>query len=578
MVARVLCAVAGVISFTATAFGGIELQPKAGAPIQGLTPEETDRFWIGRGEFSHIFTVDEGLGPGFTGTGCGACHGAPLGGWGVVVVTRFGHLDENGFDPLTHLGGPVHQLHGISKSCQEWLPPPEIANLITQRLTNSSLAAGLVEAIPDAALLAHADPLDRDGDGVSGRARFVPVLEECIPTPTGPDCTDAPLRVGRFGWKAQLATVLSFSADAAQTEMGLTNRIFPVEHAPNGDFELLALCDSVSDPEDGPDDKGFDFIDRVTDFQRFLGVPPQTPRFGMTGEALFTAIGCATCHVAEWTTADDPALEPALREKTFRPYSDFLLHDMGLLGDGFPEGDVEGNEMRTPSLWNLARRDPMLHDGRAVGETFFDRVAGPGGAIWWHNVAGSEAQGAASAYFALSEPERLEVIAFLQSLGRLEFDADRNRIINLVDFADFKACFDASGGNGSPGIPPVTPDDECAVHDIDQNGIVDAADFAWFLVAFEGNNGDCDGDGISDLEAILLGAPDVDGDGVPDDCLGSSCSADLDRDGAVSAGDLGALLAAWGSADSTADLNSDGLVDDADLAVLLGQWGVCPGV
>ena len=155
------------------------------------------------------------------------------------------------------------------------------------------------------------------------------------------DPMGAPLRVGRFGWKSQVATVLTFSADAALNEMGLTNRFLMDDNDPNGiDPPVLMDCDTVLDPEDTPDGQGFDFVDRVTHFQRFLAQPPQTPRSGMTGEGTFDSIGCADCHHTQFTTADDPSLEDALRDQTIQPYSDFLLHNMGTLGDGIVQGDV----------------------------------------------------------------------------------------------------------------------------------------------------------------------------------------------------------------------------------------------
>jgi CxxC motif-containing protein (DUF1111 family) len=135
----------------------------------------------------------------------------------------------------------------------------------------------MVEAIPDAAIIALEDPNDTNGDGISGRAHRVQPIE----TPTGP------LRVGRFGWKAQIATVLSFSGDAARTEMGLTNRVVPDETAPNGDNALLGQCDPILGIEDQPDSRGLTFVDAVTAFQRYLAPPPQAPRGGMSGEVIF---------------------------------------------------------------------------------------------------------------------------------------------------------------------------------------------------------------------------------------------------------------------------------------------------
>jgi CxxC motif-containing protein (DUF1111 family) len=151
------------------------------------------------------------------------------------------------------LGGSLQQSQSISVACAETVPA--IANVTANRVTNSTLGAGLVEAIADADILANVGTT-----GVSGKVHMVGVLED----PNGP------LRVGRFGWKAQVATVLTFSGDASLNELGLTNRLVGQENAPNGNMALLAACDAVPDPEDGPDVHGLHFIDRVTSFQRRL--------------------------------------------------------------------------------------------------------------------------------------------------------------------------------------------------------------------------------------------------------------------------------------------------------------------
>ena len=221
--------------------------------------------------------------------------------------------------------------------------------------------------------------------------------------PTGPQ------RVGRFGWKGGIATVESFSLDAALNEMGLTSPELPFENAPNGDLALLAQCDSVADPEDLPDASGVRRTERFTDFQRLLAAPAQTPRSGMTGEAVFEAIGCADCHVARYTTGIAP--EAALSGQLIQPYSDFLLHDMGLLGDGIVEGDATETEMMTRPLWGLVQRNAYLHDGRALGGTFADNVES---AIAEH---GGTAAPSAAAYQALGQQDKDAVIDFLTSLG-----------------------------------------------------------------------------------------------------------------------------------------------------------------
>jgi hypothetical protein len=548
---KALLAVALVGSFgiasLATAGGPIP-QPKAGAPLPGLTPAELALFQAGKSLYLTPLEVEQGLGPIFNKAGCFSCHSNPVGGWGAITVTRFGIENKGEFDPMDAFGGSLKQAAAISAGCEEQDPTLDGANWFATRVTNASLAFGLVEAIPDAQLLANADPNDLDGDGISGRAHMVESFEE-----------PGVLRVGRMGWKAQIATVLTFSADAAQNELGLSNRFIPFDNAPNGDAARLAACDTVADPEDGPDRAGFDFIDRVTHFQRYLGRPPQTPKSGMTGEVIFNQIGCAKCHVAEFTTSNDPSLEAAIRNQTVRVYSDFLLHDMGTLADGIPQGEASGSEFRTPTLWNLRTRDPMLHNASAAGGTFADRVTQ---AIIAHGPFG-EGAASADAFDSLDDTQKGQVIAFLDSLGRLEFDGDGNGVIAYVDFLDFKTCFGDSG---------VTPDDHCALFDIDQNGTVDLTDFAGLELAYEGANGDCDGDGVSDLRELLLGTlTDADLDGIPDNC--SACPGDFDGNGGVDAADLGVLLGSWGTSGN--DLTGDNLVDASDLAILLGAWGPC---
>ncbi|MDZ4754229.1 MAG: di-heme oxidoredictase family protein [Phycisphaerae bacterium] len=532
--------------------GGITPQPKAGAPLPGLTAAELALFEAGKVLYSTPLTVEQGLGPIFNKSGCFSCHSNPLGGTGAISVTRFGNTDKGVFDPLEQLGGSLHQVATNSNTaCAELIPDEEICNTIAIRMTNGSLAYGLVEAIPDKQILANADPNDLDGDGVSGRAHMVEPFE-----------FPGELHVGRFGWKAQVATVLTFSADAAQNEMGLSNRFLDFDNAPNGNMELLAMCDTVSDPEDIQDSEGFDFVDRVTHFQRYLGVPPQTPKSGMTGEVIFNTIGCAKCHVPSFTTSNDRSLETAIRNTTIRPYSDFLLHNMGQLADGIVQGDASGEEIRTPALWDLRVRDPMLHNGLAAGGTFEDRVQL---AIQLHGPFG-EGASTLVAFNALDSVQKSQLYTFLDSLGRLEFDHDPNGHIQYVDFLEFKACFGQTG---------ITPDMPCAVSDIDQNGTIDLTDFAAFELVYEGANGDCDNDGESDLFELLMGTlTDEDLDGIPDRC--ATCVGDFNLSGSVDGADLAVLLGAWGT--DTFDLNDDNIVNAADLAILLGAWGVCdPG-
>jgi hypothetical protein len=275
----------------------------------------------------------------------------------------------------------------------------------------------------------------------------------------------------------------------------------------------------VPDPEDGPDAQGQHFIDRITDFQRYLAAPPQTPRSGMAGEAIFNSVGCVHCHIASFTTRNDPTLEAAIRNKVIKPYSDFLLHDMGIAADFIGQGQADIQELRTPSLWGVRSRDPLWHDGRVAGGTLQTRMLGPGGIIALHNAFGSEAQPAAQAFLALPPADQLKVVAFLDSLGRAEFDWDGNNVRNRADLAAFLVA--QNGG-------PYTPDSPEAVFDFNQDGWVNAIDLNAFAQVYEE---DCNGNSTNDLQDVLSGwSADSNQNYVPDEC--EFCQANLGFAGA----------------------------------------------
>lgn len=551
-----------MLAAAAPAHAQTEPQAKLGSHVNGLDASEVNRFALGKAQFTRNFSEAEGLGPGFNQTGCSACHNAPVvGGSGITTVTRFGSFDKtNGFQPLDNFGGSLLQANAINPSCQEVVPG--VANVTTFRITTSAFGLGLIESIPDAAIVAHETAQAAPGSLVSGHVHWVPRLED----PMGP------LRAGRFGWKAQLATVLSFSGDATLNEMGITNAIVAQENLPNGDPALLAMCDLVADPEDVPDAMGATFIDRVTDFQRFLAPPPQTPKSGMAGEAVFNAIGCVTCHASTYTTG--PVADAALAGKVIRPYSDFLVHDMGILGDGIVQGDALELEMRTPPLWGVRWRDAVLHDGRVAAGSFEVRMAA---AI---NEHGGEATASQMAFNLLSAAEQTQLFAFLNSLGRHEFDHDDNIFIDYDDFVDFWSCF------SGPGVF-YTADEPCAIHDVDQDGDVDADDFAVFLQVYEGGLVDCNGNGTADMIELVngtagdcngnatpdtcdiaMGTPDSNGNLVPDECE-QFLRGDCNLDGTVNVADavtgLGVLFLGTASAClDGCDNNDDGAHDIAD--------------
>jgi CxxC motif-containing protein (DUF1111 family) len=323
-----------------------------GAPLPGLTTTLRAAFAAGLAEFQDEDTASSGLGPIFNDVSCVACHSTPApGGASAIMETRFGRLANGQFDPLTALGGSLLQSKAIDPAVQEVIPPQ--ANIVAKRMTTPLFGAGLIEAIPDSTILFNV--FIRRPDGISGRASIIT------------DVASGRTRVGRFGWKAQQATLLAFAGDAYLNEMGITNRLFPQENAPNGNAALLAQYDTVPDPEDVVDPAtGKADIDRFADFMRLLAPPPALPLSfaALAGKSLFTQIGCSNCHIPSMTTGSNPVA--ALDRRTVPLYSDLLLHDMGTLGDGIAQAAAAPQEMRTTPLWGLRVRAPYLHDGRAA--------------------------------------------------------------------------------------------------------------------------------------------------------------------------------------------------------------------
>lgn len=443
-----------------------EIQPRAGEPMPGLSVAQLQRFTLGRQVFVTPISLGEGRGPIFNDDSCIGCHFGPAAGGGSsIFVTRFGKAAAGGlpFDPLDNLGGSLLQSNSInSPTCDELIPAQ--ADVTAMRITPPLFGFGLIDSILDGDILVNeAFP----PAGVSGRARMVHALED----PVG-----SPLRVGRFGFKAGVPTVLSFSADASMNEMGLTNRLLPVENAPNGNQAQLAMCDTVADPEDVTDAGGMFKIDRMTDFQRLLAPPPQTPRSGMSGAAIFDAIGCNKCHLSTPFTTP-PTAEPGLANISFRPYSDFLVHDMGANADQIVDGTASETEMRTTPLWGLRSRAALglWHDMRASGGSAEQNIAS---AILLHD---SEGLAARNAFNALPVAQKNQLTGFLMSLGRLEFDYEGNNNVDEVDWFFLRPLV-----SGPVPAAPILPDDAGAVSDFDQDGDFDLEDFGVLQRAFTG--------------------------------------------------------------------------------------------
>lgn len=364
---------------------------RAGDPLAGLTAAQLASFTLGLQEFSNVEGPEDGLGPIFNGTSCAQCHSVPgTGGSSTTTVTRFGRVVNGQFDPLTEKGGSLLQRFAIDPAVQEVIPPE--ANIIANRLSTPLFGAGLIEAIPDATIQAGAR--QQKPDGVRGRAAIID------------DIASGTQRVGRFGWKAQQATLTSFAGDAYVNEMGITNRLFPVENAPNGNRALLAQFDKFADPEDPADPvTGRADIDSLADFMRLLAapVPTRQSQSANEGERLFTQVGCATCHTPTMQTGTSPIA--ALDRKPVSLYSDLLLHDMGRLNDGIAQPPAGGmREMKTAALWGLRLRQPYLHDGRAA--TVDEAIRG-------HDGEGAVAR---ERYLRLSPINTQQLLDFLRTL------------------------------------------------------------------------------------------------------------------------------------------------------------------
>jgi CxxC motif-containing protein (DUF1111 family) len=326
--------------------------PQFGDALWGLDPVNLEAFTTGRGEFEAVETPEGGLGPIFNGKSCVQCHSAAAtGGASRTTVTRFGRISNGKFDPLDNLGGSLLQQFAIDPHAQEMIPPE--ANVVAHRLTTPLFGAGLIEAITDDDILRNAQR--HQPDGIQGRAALVT------------DVASGQQRVGRFGWKAHRATLLTFAGDAYLNEMGVTNRFFPKENAPNGNQALLAQYDLVPDIEDTMDPvTGKSDIDHLANFMRFLAPPPQSRMNAMAlaGGKIFEQLKCVACHTPVMVTGPNPIA--ALSYQPVNLFSDLLLHDMGKLGDGIELGAANGREMRTAPLWGLRARTSFLHDGRAL--------------------------------------------------------------------------------------------------------------------------------------------------------------------------------------------------------------------
>ena len=359
-------------------------------PLPGLVDPQLTDFRLGLAGFAEVETTEEGLGPVFNGKSCAECHAVPsVGGSepnvGVARETRIGRIFNGVFDPLdgsvsVNRGGGLLQQRAISlPGChlKGEVVPPE-ATIVSLRNSTPLFGAGLIEAIPK-------ETIEQNGLSNRGRPNYV----------FNPDTGGTEL--GRFGWKAQVATLHQFAGDAYLNELGVTSPSFPHENLPQGE-PMPSGCDRVADPED--DGSG---VTEFTNFMRFLAPAPRRPVTDQVqaGAQLFSQVGCASCHVPTMMTG--PNSVAALSNKPVNLFSDLLLHDVGT-GDGIEQGHAKGNDFRTAPLWGLSRRDRYMHDGRS--KTVEQAILRHGG----------EAQSAVSGLARLSRSDYYALLAFLGSL------------------------------------------------------------------------------------------------------------------------------------------------------------------
>ena len=370
---------------------GVGRGPNFGDPLPGLTHGQLAPFRACSAAFVAAEDIPGGLGPVFNDTSCVNCHDqGAVGGGDNRLETRYGQVINGVFNPLTQFDGTLVHARGIGRfngvDFVGEVVPPE-ANVVTGRRVNPLFGLGLVDAVPDQTLQDLAR-LEQDlSPATAGRANVVT------------DVASGQPRVGRFGWKCQIGTVLTFTGNAFLNEMGITTPFFPHENCPQGNCALLAANPARTNPNDTTETPMM-----FADFITMLAPPPQRRFTGAAGagEVLFLGVGCADCHVPSLRTGSSPVA--ALDGAVFFPFSDFLLHNMGALNDGIAQSGAAGQEMRTAPLWGARIRKSFLHDGRV--RTVQD-------AILAHDGQGLAAR---DRFASLGRREKDDLVAFINSL------------------------------------------------------------------------------------------------------------------------------------------------------------------
>ena len=362
-------------------------------PIEGLSPEQNRIFLRGDVAFNdEIFSSSNGLGPIFVATSCGTCHAGDGKGHPFTTLTRFGQSDTMG-NQFLHLGGPQLQQRALPGFQPEQIPAGATFSSFTPP-ANTGL--GLLEAVPDATILALADENDINGDGISGRPNWINIPPYCQLRPATIEINGR--YIGRFGKKAAVYDLQQQTANAYSQDMGI-NSSYEAYNTYNG----LLIDPEVSNQT---------LLD-VVFYLQTLKAPIQRNQDDaevIAGKQVFLSISCGKCHTPQLQTG--PSSIAALSNKTIFPYTDLLLHEMGPgLNDGYTEGRALASEWRTPPLWGLGLSKNsqggqvfLMHDGRAKSIEE---------AILLH---GGEATQSKNSFQQLSSTDKSRILKFLESL------------------------------------------------------------------------------------------------------------------------------------------------------------------
>ena len=413
----------------------------AGTPLDALSRTEAAFFAAGRDAFIEPEDVKDGLGPTMNLDSCGGCHAQPSAGGSspqlnpqVALANALGA--RNRIPSFIRRDGPIREVRFVRNSdgtadggvhalftiagrsdapgcgiAQPDFEGEHARGNAVFRIPTPVFGAGLIEQIPDSAILANqaASASQRRAMGIGGRANVI-VPFATVSGQTNHNGNDG--TIARFGWKAQNKSLMMFAGEAYNVEMGISNELFPTER------DETDGCQFATNPNDATDTNANSAIPSMSDMQKFtffmrmLAPPapsPDTPGGAASigrGRSAFAQVGCALCHTPALRTGN--ATIAALRNRSAALYSDLLVHDMGVgLADGVSQGQAGPREFRTAPLWGLGQRLYFLHDGRTD-----DLVA----AIRQHMSQGSEANAVVASYERLSEAQKQDLLNFLRSL------------------------------------------------------------------------------------------------------------------------------------------------------------------